>query len=43
MANLPHPSVELKPGSKATPAEVIELSRKIQENLEYLAKLTEEK
>jgi hypothetical protein len=36
--NLPYPNIELQPGKEPTPAEVVEWSRKVQANLEALAK-----
>lgn len=39
--SLPHPNIELKPG-KDVPKELVELSRKLQENLDYLARKVKE-
>jgi hypothetical protein len=35
---LPHPNIELKPGQELTPAQLVALVKKIQENLDFLAK-----
>ena len=34
---LPHPNVEVKPGQEVTPQLLTELSKKLQENLDFIA------
>jgi hypothetical protein len=38
MNGLPHPNIQLKPGQELSPSELVALSKKIQENFDYLAR-----